>query len=119
VINEVTQANQKEQAATFQPFSLPLLLTRLQTFTISGYSNKPEYCHRLDPVALAINGWTHDAKMERDTLTCATCRGEWKVAVDKSLTKAEQELMWKEMDESVASRHLIWCPWKLRSCHRK
>ena len=104
-------------ATSFQPFSLSLLLQRLSTFSMSTYSTKPAACAALGPVALAMRGWMHTSGRERDVLTCATCQAEWKAEVRGGLSDMEREQAWKTVEESIQSRHLAWCPWRLRGCH--
>lgn len=113
------QVKQLEQAATFQPFSLALLLERLATFSISTYSSKPEECRKLDPVNLAMQGWRHASGKERDVMTCLTCQAEWKASVEGIVDQKDRIAAWKQIDDSVPSKHLHWCPWRLRGCHRE
>lgn len=115
--NKKEQVNKVEQSASFQPFSLSLLLERLATFSISTYSSKPGECRKLDPVTLAMQGWKHSSGKERDMLTCATCQAEWKAAIPAEVNQRDRIVAWKEVDDSVPSRHLHWCPWRLRGCH--
>jgi hypothetical protein len=110
---------QQVKSNTYQPFSLPLLLERLSTFSVSTYSTKPDSCKRLGPVALAGQGWKHSIGRERDFISCVTCQAEWRAAIANDISPKEREAAWKGADEAVGSKHLHWCPWRLRGCHGK
>lgn len=104
-------------AQTYQPFSLPLLLKRLSTYSVSTYSHKPSSCKNLNAVTLAMQGWYHESGHERDVITCATCKAQWKVQIAEKLSHEEQAAAWQILDQSILSKHVQWCPWRLRRCH--
>lgn len=58
----------------YRPSSLPSFLSRLSTFRLTTYANKPP---TIDAVAAAKCGWANDGK---DRLVCGLCSSSWVVA---------------------------------------
>ena len=59
--------------AEYRPSSVTSFLSRLATFKLSTYANKPP---AIDAVAAAKCGWTNDGK---DRLVCSICHASWVV----------------------------------------
>lgn len=58
----------------YRPSSITSFLSRLSTFKLSTYSNKPS---AIDAVAASKAGWTNEGK---DRLYCGICKSAWVVA---------------------------------------
>lgn len=58
----------------YRPSSLPSFLSRLSTYKLSTYANKPV---AIDAVAASKCGWINDGK---DRLVCGLCNASWVVA---------------------------------------
>jgi C3HC zinc finger-like len=58
----------------YRPSSIPSFLSRLATFKLATYSNKPP---AIDAVAASKCGWINDGK---DRLVCGICNVSWVVA---------------------------------------
>lgn len=58
----------------YRPSSIPSFLSRLATFKLSTYANKPTV---VDAVAAAKCGWIND---DKDRLRCGICDASWVVA---------------------------------------
>lgn len=106
-------------SASYQPFSLSMLLKRVATFSISTYSSKPDACRLLSPLGMAMHGWERESGQARDEVSCVTCSAAWKVAAPPSATKEENARIWKEIERGMQEHHAPSCPWLLRSCHRE
>ncbi|GAA5872058.1 hypothetical protein JCM16303_000962 [Sporobolomyces ruberrimus] len=105
--------------ASYEPTSLPSLLSRLSTYKLSTYS--PSKPRSLSPLNCALHGWINKGSRER--LECVTCRkglvllppstGGWVSPAGQSLTK--------EYERSVLENgqgHDQTCPWRMRPCSR-
>ena len=57
----------------YRPSSIPSFLSRLATFKLSTYANKPA---AIDAVAAAKCGWIND---DKDRLRCGICDASWVV----------------------------------------
>lgn len=60
--------------AEYRPSSIPAFLSRLSTFKLATYANKPP---AIDAVAASKCGWINDGK---DRLVCGLCTSSWVVA---------------------------------------
>lgn len=60
--------------AEYRPSSLPSFLSRLATYKLTTYANKPP---SIDAVAASKCGWINDGK---DRLVCGLCNASWVVA---------------------------------------
>lgn len=65
----------------YRPSSMPSFLSRLSTFKLSTYSNKPS---AIDAVAAAKCGWVNDGK---DRLVCGICDVSWVVAGREGMSR--------------------------------
>jgi hypothetical protein len=59
--------------AEYRPSSLPSFLSRLATYKLTTYANKPS---SIDAVAASKCGWINDGK---DRLVCGLCNASWVV----------------------------------------
>ena len=65
----------------YRPSSTASFITRLATFKLTTYANKPP---AIDAVAAAKCGWINDGK---DRLVCGICASSWVVAGTSGLNK--------------------------------
>ena len=65
----------------FSPSSVPSFLSRLATFKLSTYANKPS---QIDAVAAARYGWVNEGK---DRLMCGICNASWVVAGREGMSR--------------------------------
>ena len=68
-------------ASEYRPSSTPSFLSRLSTFKLATYAQKPA---AIDAVAAAKAGWVNDGK---DRLVCGICRSSWIVASHGGMTR--------------------------------
>jgi hypothetical protein len=64
----------------YRPSSMPTFLSRLSTFKLSTYGNKPQV---IDAVVASKCGWVNDGK---DRLFCSICQSPWVVVGKEGLT---------------------------------
>jgi hypothetical protein len=69
-----SSARQPHPDVEYRPSSIPSFLSRLATFKLSTYANKPR---EIDAVAAARCGWINEG---RDRLRCAICDVSWVLA---------------------------------------
>ncbi|KAG9224840.1 hypothetical protein CCMSSC00406_0002009 [Pleurotus cornucopiae] len=94
----------------YRPSSTPSFLSRLATFKLTTYANKPA---PIDAVAAAKCGWINDGK---DRLVCGLCGVSWVVAGREGMSRdAANALVEKQRNQLVQS-HKDGCPWKTRQC---
>ena len=67
--------------AEYRPSSMQSFLSRLSTFKLSTYSNKPS---SIDAVAAAKCGWVNDGK---DRLVCGICDVSWVIAGREGMSR--------------------------------
>lgn len=67
--------------ADYRPSSLPSFLSRLATFKLATYANKPP---AVDAVAASKCGWINDGK---DRLVCGFCGASWVVSGREGLNR--------------------------------
>lgn len=67
--------------AEYRPSSLPSFLSRLATYKLSTYANKPQ---SIDAVAASKCGWVNDGK---DRLVCGLCNASWVVAGREGMSR--------------------------------
>lgn len=68
-------------ASDYRPSSIQSFLSRLSTYKLSTYANKPS---QIDAVAAAKCGWLNDGK---DRLVCGICDVSWVVAGRDGMTR--------------------------------
>lgn len=68
-------------AAEYRPSSIPSFLSRLATFKLTTYANKPP---SIDAVSASKSGWINDGK---DRLVCGICKVSWVVVGRDGMTK--------------------------------
>lgn len=66
-------------ASEYRPSSTASFLSRLSTYRLATYANKPS---RVDAVAAAKCGWVNDG---RDRLVCGVCKNSWVVASTRGM----------------------------------
>ena len=67
--------------AEYRPSSLPSFLSRLATYKLTTYANKPS---SVDAVAASKCGWINDGK---DRLVCGLCNASWVVVGREGLNR--------------------------------
>ena len=67
--------------AEYRPSSLPSFLSRLATYKLTTYANKPS---SIDAVAASKCGWINDGK---DRLVCGLCNASWVVVGREGLNR--------------------------------
>ncbi|GAA5820952.1 hypothetical protein JCM11251_001894 [Rhodosporidiobolus azoricus] len=112
--------------ASYEPTSLPALLSRLQTYSrLSSFS--PSKPASLSSLNCALHGWKHTPST-RERVECVTCgravvllppsagTGGWTSEAGKNLRgEYEMALFSREATESL---HKETCPWRMRPCAR-
>jgi hypothetical protein len=68
-----TRRSATASTSDYRPSSTPSFLTRLETYKLNTYSNKPP---EIDAVAASKAGWTNEGK---DRLHCGVCGVSWVV----------------------------------------
>lgn len=97
-------------ASEYRPSSTASFLSRLSTYRLATYANKPS---QIDAVAAAKCGWINDG---RDRLVCGVCKNAWVVVSTRGMkTDAANALVEKQKGQLV-SMHKDGCPWKTRQC---
>ncbi|GAA5836306.1 hypothetical protein JCM5353_005983 [Sporobolomyces roseus] len=117
--SNLTQTSPSSLSAppSYNPTSLPLLLSRLSTYKLSTYS--PSKPTTLSSLSCALHGWINSG---RERLTCITCdhslillnptTGGWNGANGRALMEEYDKLVLK------GKAHKDNCPWKLRPCSK-
>ncbi|KAF9522062.1 C3HC zinc finger-like-domain-containing protein [Crepidotus variabilis] len=96
--------------AEYRPSSLPSFLSRLGTYKLSTYANKPT---AIDAVAASKCGWVNDGK---DRLVCGLCNASWVVAGREGLSRDAANTLLEKQRVSLVEAHKNGCPWKTRQC---
>ncbi|KAJ3534075.1 hypothetical protein NMY22_g7079 [Coprinellus aureogranulatus] len=96
--------------AEYRPSSLQSFLSRLETFKLATYSNKPA---AIDAVAASRCGWTNDGK---DRLVCGLCNASWVVAGREGLSRDAANALVEKQRQGLVDNHKTGCPWKTRQC---
>lgn len=69
----------------YRPSSLSSFLSRLSTYQLTTYSNKPS---SIDAVAASKHGWTNEGK---DRLVCGVCKSSWVLASRDGMSREAGE----------------------------
>ncbi|KAF5326765.1 hypothetical protein D9619_004476 [Psilocybe cf. subviscida] len=96
--------------AEYRPSSLPSFLSRLATYKLSTYANKPQ---SIDAVAASKCGWVNDGK---DRLVCRLCNASWVVAGREGMSRDAANSLIEKQRASLVDSHKNGCPWKTRQC---
>ncbi|KAF8972120.1 C3HC zinc finger-like-domain-containing protein [Flammula alnicola] len=96
--------------AEYRPSSLPSFLSRLATYKLTTYANKPP---SIDAVAASKCGWINDGK---DRLVCGLCNASWVVAGREGMNRDAANALIEKQRVSLVEAHKNGCPWKTRQC---
>ncbi|EKM78600.1 hypothetical protein AGABI1DRAFT_128887 [Agaricus bisporus var. burnettii JB137-S8] len=96
--------------AEYRPSSIPSFLSRLSTFKLATYANKPS---QIDAVAASRCGWTNDGK---DRLVCGICGAAWVVGNRDGMSRDAASILVEKQRISLVEAHKNGCPWKSRQC---
>ncbi|KZP31816.1 zf-C3HC-domain-containing protein [Athelia psychrophila] len=94
----------------YRPSSTPSFLTRLATFKLSTWANKPA---AIDAVAAAKCGWINDGK---DRLVCGLCEISWIAVGREGMNRDAANTLAEKQRVSMVEMHKDGCPWKTRQC---
>ncbi|KAF8558198.1 zf-C3HC-domain-containing protein [Imleria badia] len=97
-------------ASEYRPSSTDSFLSRLATYKITTYANKPP---QIDAVAAARCGWINDGK---DRLVCGMCDVSWVLAGREGMNKDAASALVEKQRISLVEMHKDGCPWKARQC---
>ncbi|KAN0092853.1 C3HC zinc finger-like domain containing protein [Tylopilus felleus] len=97
-------------ASEYRPSSTDSFLSRLATYKITTYANKPP---QIDAVAAARCGWINDGK---DRLLCGMCDVSWVLAGREGMNKDAAHALVEKQRLSLVEMHKDGCPWKSRQC---
>jgi len=97
-------------ASEYRPSSTDSFLSRLATYKITTYANKPP---QVDAVAAARCGWINDGK---DRLVCGICDVSWVLAGRQGMNKDAASALVERQRVSLVEMHKNGCPWKARQC---
>ncbi|KAI9000613.1 zf-C3HC-domain-containing protein [Trametes punicea] len=97
-------------ASEYRPSSTTSFLSRLSTYKLSTYGNKPP---AIDAVAAAKCGWINDGK---DRLVCGICSVSWVVASRDGMTREAANALVEKQRAQLVEAHKDGCPWKTRQC---
>ncbi|CAL1716608.1 unnamed protein product [Somion occarium] len=97
-------------SAEYRPSSTTSFLSRLATFKLSTYANKPP---AIDAVAAAKRGWINDGK---DRLVCGICNSPWVVAGKEGMSRDAANALVEKQRTSLVEMHKDGCPWKSKQC---
>ncbi|TFY67687.1 hypothetical protein EVJ58_g1455 [Rhodofomes roseus] len=103
-------ATAPSSTAEYRPSSMQSFLSRLSTFKLSTYSNKPP---AIDAVAAAKCGWVNDGK---DRLVCGICDMSWVVAGREGMSRDAANTLVEKQRAQLVDMHKDGCPWKTRQC---
>ncbi|GAA5972925.1 hypothetical protein JCM11641_004006 [Rhodosporidiobolus odoratus] len=110
--------------ASYDPTSLPLLLSRLSTYSLRTFS--PSKPSSLSALSCALHGWTHTPST-KDRVQCVTCnRGVVLLppSAKEGWTSPPGLKLKEEYEKATLSReageslHKESCPWRMRPCAR-
>lgn len=116
-------------ASEYRPSSTSSFLSRLSTFKLTTYANKPA---AIDAVAAAKCGWVNEGK---DRLVCGICSVSWVIANKDGMSR-ETGMYWGDHGKillteplaatlvekqriSLVQMHKDGCPWKSKQCEGK
>ncbi|KAI0705782.1 C3HC zinc finger-like-domain-containing protein [Cerioporus squamosus] len=94
----------------YRPSSTQSFLSRLSTYKLSTYGNKPA---AIDAVAAAKCGWINEGK---DRLVCGLCGVSWVVASRDGMTREAANALVEKQRAQLVENHKDGCPWKTRQC---
>ncbi|GAA5901431.1 uncharacterized protein JCM6883_000211 [Sporobolomyces salmoneus] len=105
---------------SYEPTSLPALLSRLSTFKLTTYS--PSKPPSLSSLQCALHGWINRSTRER--LECVTCKkgivllppsspNTWNSPAGQTLREEYERLVGSE-----GKGHESNCPWRMRPCSK-
>ncbi|KAH8100048.1 zf-C3HC-domain-containing protein [Cristinia sonorae] len=94
----------------YRPSSTTSFLSRLATFKLSTYANKPP---AIDAVSASKCGWINDGK---DRLVCGICHVSWVVAGKEGMSRDAANVLVEKQRQSLVDNHKDGCPWKKRQC---
>ncbi|KAG6373403.1 C3HC zinc finger-like-domain-containing protein [Boletus reticuloceps] len=94
----------------YRPSSTDSFLSRLATYKITTYANKPP---QIDAVAAARCGWINGGK---DRLVCGMCDVSWVLAGREGMNKDAASALIEKQRMSFVEMHKDGCPWKARQC---
>ncbi|TFK84267.1 zf-C3HC-domain-containing protein [Polyporus arcularius HHB13444] len=94
----------------YRPSSTQSFLSRLATYKLSTYGNKPA---AIDAVAASKCGWINDGK---DRLVCGLCGVSWVVASRDGMTREAANALVEKQRAQLVHNHKDGCPWKTRQC---
>ncbi|KAF8348955.1 zf-C3HC-domain-containing protein [Amanita rubescens] len=97
-------------ATEYRPSSISSFLSRLVTYKLATYANKPP---AIDAVAAAKCGWINDGK---DRLVCGLCKSSWVVVGRNGMTREAAHALLEKQRVSLVDAHKDGCPWKRRQC---
>ncbi|KAG6330930.1 hypothetical protein ID866_8157 [Astraeus odoratus] len=107
---KLPSAPPKHMASEYRPSSTQSLLSRLATYKLSTYANKPS---QIDAVAAAKCGWINDGK---DRLVCGICNVSWVLAAREGMNREAASVLVEKQRVSLVEMHKDGCPWKTRQC---
>ncbi|KAF8149825.1 zf-C3HC-domain-containing protein [Crassisporium funariophilum] len=96
--------------AEYRPSSLSSFLSRLATYKLATYANKPA---SIDAVAASKCGWINDGQ---DRLVCGLCNASWVAAGRDGLNRDAANALIEKQRASLVDAHKQGCPWRTRQC---
>ncbi|KAF8899913.1 hypothetical protein CPB84DRAFT_1962574 [Gymnopilus junonius] len=96
--------------AEYRPSSLSSFLSRLGTYKLTTYANKPP---SVDAVAASKCGWINDGK---DRLVCGICNASWVVAGREGLSREAANALTEKQRVGLVGNHKNGCPWRTHQC---
>ncbi|KAI0671486.1 zf-C3HC-domain-containing protein [Trametes maxima] len=102
--------NASPSSSEYRPSSTTSFLTRLSSYKLSTYGNKPPV---IDAVAAAKCGWVNDGK---DRLVCGICGVSWVIANRDGMTREAANALVEKQRVQLVDAHKEGCPWKTRQC---
>ncbi|SJL00028.1 uncharacterized protein ARMOST_03340 [Armillaria ostoyae] len=94
----------------YRPSSISSFLTRLSTFKLATYSNKPP---AIDAVAASKCGWVNDGK---DRLVCGVCSSSWVLASKEGMSRDAANALIDKQKAQLVDAHKSGCPWRMKQC---
>ncbi|PBL03791.1 zf-C3HC-domain-containing protein [Armillaria gallica] len=94
----------------YRPSSISSFLTRLSTFKLATYSNKPP---AIDAVAASKCGWVNDGK---DRLVCGVCSSSWVLASKEGMSRDAANALIEKQKTQLVDAHKSGCPWRMKQC---
>jgi hypothetical protein len=96
----------------YRPSSTPSFLSRLLTYKLSTYSNKPT---PINAVAASRAGWINEGK---DRLLCCICHASFVLADRVGLGRVASDMLIEKQKQGLVFNHKEGCPWRERQCDR-